>query len=540
MDIRFRRECKDMIDELKGKFNGMSIEINKKIKLQRLEQVTNLSTYPSQCFKSFCYDDDDDYDYEEKSIPLRDIISELPLSIAITSVLPTLEPEDSLIMGDEELSNIPEKESDRIAHKKDIECKVSYDYNLDELTFLVTPLFDSNEHECFTPSDDIELLLHRDPSTPMISKKILYDNPIDDLIFDPGGDVDEIDAFLDIDISTNIKDGFYDSEGDVLYLESLLSDDTTPSPPPEVFLDRDPRSLRDINDLKIMVKVFDSMIHEKNSSPTYVSLTFEDRHYLSFTYVIRIFLPYFTYPVDSSLPFSSGSSQRLLSLLKGQEITEVEIRSVTMVGCITDVEWFKRTEFELQKKSEIIDDISENIRLDASYWTVQETKQDILQVEELKCVNESLNLPVEELSKARALVEATLRKRDKMISAQCKKIRLLEEQCEIFHEVPSEFDSEIVHDTQDNSEKDVILSLLTQLKKTAELVVCFSDEKYCALKETESLKVEIKSLQTENKVLKSGKSELSEKIDQMKSQVSELSEKLQISAQEMKQQIILF
>ncbi|GJY40237.1 hypothetical protein Tco_0427507 [Tanacetum coccineum] len=30
IDIRFRRECENMIDELKGKFNGMSIEINKK------------------------------------------------------------------------------------------------------------------------------------------------------------------------------------------------------------------------------------------------------------------------------------------------------------------------------------------------------------------------------------------------------------------------------------------------------------------------------------------------------------------------------
>ncbi|GKG37571.1 hypothetical protein Tco_0456794, partial [Tanacetum coccineum] len=30
IDIRFRRECESMIDELNGKFNGMSIEINKK------------------------------------------------------------------------------------------------------------------------------------------------------------------------------------------------------------------------------------------------------------------------------------------------------------------------------------------------------------------------------------------------------------------------------------------------------------------------------------------------------------------------------
>ncbi|GJR69259.1 retrovirus-related pol polyprotein from transposon TNT 1-94 [Tanacetum coccineum] len=163
-----------------------------------------------------------------------------------------------------------------------------------------------------------------------------------------------------------------------------------------------------------------------------------------------------------------------------------------------------------------------------------------VRVEELKSVNESLNLSVEELSKARALAKETLRERDELISRQCKKMRLLEEQYEPFYEVQSEFDSEIVHDTHDNSKKDVILSLQTQLKETAELVVRFLDEKYYALKESRSLKVEIKSLQTENKVLKSRESELSEKIDQMKYQVSKLSEKLQISDQEMKQQIILF
>ncbi|GKE82580.1 hypothetical protein Tco_1552580, partial [Tanacetum coccineum] len=194
----------------------------------------------------------------------------------------------------------------------------------------------------FAPSDDIKLLLHHDPSTPKISvvsilegftdeppleenddlfdlksktnewKKILYDATIDDLmtkdkIFDPGDDIDEIDAFLDVDISTDIKDGYQDSEGDILYLESLLSNDTILSLPPEVFLDHDPRSLSDINDLKIMVKVFDPGIHEKKFSPTYVSLTFEDRHYLSFTYVIPIFLSYFTYPVVSPFLLSSGS-----------------------------------------------------------------------------------------------------------------------------------------------------------------------------------------------------------------------------------------
>ncbi|GKB57428.1 hypothetical protein Tco_0913614 [Tanacetum coccineum] len=133
-------------------------------------------------------------------------------------------------------------------------------------------------------------------------KKILYDAPIDGLIFDPGCDIDEIDTLLDINISMDIEDGYHDSKGDILYLQSLLSDDTTLSLPLKVFLDHDPS-----NDLKIMVKVFNPGIHEKIFSPTYVSLTFEDRHYLSFTYVIRTFLPYFTYPMVSLFPISSGS-----------------------------------------------------------------------------------------------------------------------------------------------------------------------------------------------------------------------------------------
>ncbi|GKC79111.1 hypothetical protein Tco_1129885 [Tanacetum coccineum] len=157
---------------------------------------------------------------------------------------------------------------------ENIESKDSYVSNLDESALLVTPLSNANEDECF----------------------------------DPGGKIDEIDVFLDMDISTDIENGYHDSEGDIIYLEGLLINDTIPNLPPEVFLDHDPRSLKDEldkEDLKSMVKVFDPDIHENTFSLTYVSLPFEDRHYLTLTCVIRIFLPYFTYLVDSSLPLSS-------------------------------------------------------------------------------------------------------------------------------------------------------------------------------------------------------------------------------------------
>ncbi|GJY77791.1 hypothetical protein Tco_0483592 [Tanacetum coccineum] len=164
--------------------------------------------------------------------------------------------------------------------RENIESKDSYVSNLDEPALLVTPLSDANEDECF----------------------------------DPGGVIDEIDAFLDMDISTDIENGYHDSEGDIIYLESLLIDDTIPNLPPEVFLDHDPRSLKDEpdnDDLMTEDKVFDPGIWEIIFSPTYVKLPFEDRHYLSFTYVIRIFLPYFTYPVESPFLLSSGSEDTI-------------------------------------------------------------------------------------------------------------------------------------------------------------------------------------------------------------------------------------
>ncbi|GKF97165.1 hypothetical protein Tco_0292986, partial [Tanacetum coccineum] len=122
---------------------------------------------------------------------------------------------------------------------EDIESKDFYD----EQAWLFTLLSDANEDECF----------------------------------DPGGDIDEIDAFLDMDISTDIENGYHDSEGDIIYLESLLIDDTIPNLPPEVFLDHDLKNLKDKpnnGDLKSMVKIFDLGIHKKIISPTYVRLPF--------------------------------------------------------------------------------------------------------------------------------------------------------------------------------------------------------------------------------------------------------------------------
>ncbi|GJV45994.1 hypothetical protein Tco_1430530 [Tanacetum coccineum] len=77
-----------------------------------LVKKSNINQSPSWNRPTICYDDDDD---EESSIPLKDIIiSGLPPCVAITPVLLTEEPVDSLIMEDEHLNTIPETESDEV------------------------------------------------------------------------------------------------------------------------------------------------------------------------------------------------------------------------------------------------------------------------------------------------------------------------------------------------------------------------------------------------------------------------------------------
>ncbi|GKB23261.1 hypothetical protein Tco_0862662 [Tanacetum coccineum] len=81
-------------------------------KLNQQEQAANVCTHTPEPSRRFNIIYDYDNDDEENTIPLNEITSQIPPSIAITPVLPTMEPEDSLSMGDKHLSTIPEKESD--------------------------------------------------------------------------------------------------------------------------------------------------------------------------------------------------------------------------------------------------------------------------------------------------------------------------------------------------------------------------------------------------------------------------------------------
>nr|GEZ91034.1 hypothetical protein [Tanacetum cinerariifolium] len=267
-------------DEIKGNFNSMSIEINKKEKLQQLEQVANLSTYPSKCFNSFCYDDDDD---DEE------------YAIAVTPSLSTKEPDNSLSMGDEHLDTIPATESDEIIKSNvknlvpipsesegESECDVPSFYDEDVPKKIYSnPLFDEeiilmkiDPHHFNAESDLIESLLNNDSSIIPSSKidslleeftkvrlveRLLYDNssprppkefvsensdteiesfsPSPVPVKDSDSLMEEIDLSftLDYPMPLGIEDDDYDSERDILILKDLFSNDTLSLPEKESF-----------------------------------------------------------------------------------------------------------------------------------------------------------------------------------------------------------------------------------------------------------------------------------------------------------------
>ncbi|GKD22578.1 hypothetical protein Tco_1224281, partial [Tanacetum coccineum] len=206
-------------------------------------------------------------------------------TIAITLVLPTEEPDNSLSIGDEHLSTIPETKSDELI-KSSVENLVpisseSEDFSdiesecdvpvCDDFTTISNPFFDadddfsSSNDESFS-DEDIPKEIYSNPlfDEEIISDKIdasivsspKFDSLLEefsgelahiDLIppgineadFDPEEDIrrverlfdsrmEEIDLFLTPDDSMppGIENYDYDSKGDILFLEEFLSNDS--------------------------------------------------------------------------------------------------------------------------------------------------------------------------------------------------------------------------------------------------------------------------------------------------------------------------
>nr|GEX24336.1 hypothetical protein [Tanacetum cinerariifolium] len=260
----------------------MSIEINKKEKLQQLEQVANLSTYPSKHLYSFCYDDDDDEDYNFAITPNK--------------------PDNSLSMGDEHLDTIPATELDEFIKSSvenlvpipsepegESECDVpvreefttfsnilfdvEYEFNSsDDQSFydedvpkkiFSNPLFEEeiipmkiDQHPYNAESDLIESLHTHDSSIIILSK-------IDSLLEEFAGELTLLKS-----IPLRIDETDCDLEEEVHLVERFLYDNSSPRPPKEFVFENFDTKIESFSPSPVPVEDSDSLMKEINLSFT--------------------------------------------------------------------------------------------------------------------------------------------------------------------------------------------------------------------------------------------------------------------------------
>ncbi|GKA26432.1 hypothetical protein Tco_0712541 [Tanacetum coccineum] len=94
---------------------------------------------------------------------------------------------------------------------------------------------------------------------------VLLNTPLCDKVecSDPEVDIDKIDDFLAMEVSSNFEEGYYDSEGDVIFLKSMLSDDTTHNLYPEVIYDHEPKQSESIYNTSITFSLRSDPLHHE-------------------------------------------------------------------------------------------------------------------------------------------------------------------------------------------------------------------------------------------------------------------------------------
>nr|GFA60123.1 hypothetical protein [Tanacetum cinerariifolium] len=312
-----------------------------------------------------CYDDDND---EEESNYLKDnIISELPPCSAVTPSVPI----DSLSMGDEHLDTILATESDEfikscvenlVPNPSESEgengCDVpscfttfsnilfdaDYDFesidnqSLHNEEFLEkifsNPLFEEeiisikkNQQHFNAESDLVESMLNRDSSIVSSSSKI--DSLLDEF-------VNELTLLKSIPPGIDETDYHPENEIHLSQRLLLLYDNSSPRPPKEYNYENSNAEIESFSPSPNPNEDSDSFMEEiglfltpddlmspsiEDDEDSEGDILFLERllhddpiplpDTLDFSYAVRIFLPFFTYPVTSPVLLSSGSEDKI-------------------------------------------------------------------------------------------------------------------------------------------------------------------------------------------------------------------------------------
>nr|GEV31713.1 hypothetical protein [Tanacetum cinerariifolium] len=263
-------------------------------------------------------------------------------TIAITPVLPTKEPDNSLSMGDELLSTILETESNEVI-KSSVEdlvpipsefegipdnmCDVPFRDNSPPLDILKDQFEDfsySNDDSTLIDDDsfsidDIDYVEASPPHSELISLKEVKDFHLedgeleDDVLREKISKINLLIAKIEA-LNANPTPSF-----DFVLKSPILVEDEKNSSRTTIHADI---SLPDLEcfyfksepDLGDLTSIIDLGIRENVSSTTNVNLPFENDQSSLFTYVVWIFLPFLTYPVAPPYLLPSGNEDTIFDL----------------------------------------------------------------------------------------------------------------------------------------------------------------------------------------------------------------------------------
>ncbi|GJT37553.1 reverse transcriptase domain-containing protein [Tanacetum coccineum] len=108
---------------------------------------------------------------------------------------------------------------------------------VDDFTFLADFVVVNFEPDGPNFQEDVEIKNSNVSDEPVFLNTPLSDK---DECFSPEDDNDEIDDFLAMEVSSNLEEGYFDSEGDIAFLDNLLSDDDSHNLDSKVTSDHEP------------------------------------------------------------------------------------------------------------------------------------------------------------------------------------------------------------------------------------------------------------------------------------------------------------
>ncbi|GJS82263.1 hypothetical protein Tco_0748804 [Tanacetum coccineum] len=302
---------------------------------------TQFTTFSNPLFDSNDdFSSSDDESFSEEDVPIEEFkIYSNPLFDLDEQIISS---EESSVSNEvlDEINSIPPGMNDCFNAESDlIESLLNRDTSIDsfhkidslldefagKLTLLkpISPEIDDSD---FDPEGEIRLI-----------ERLLYDNssprPPEDLsiesfspshipVEDSDSFMEEIDIFLASDDSTPPGvESDYDLEGDILFLEELLNDDLVP-------LSKYNHFTFDVEPDTTVKNDFDELNEDECFDPGGGEID-EDDDYFPFTFVIQVFLPYLTYPEDSSLFLSCGNEDTIFD----PDISAYSFYSLEPVAC---------------------------------------------------------------------------------------------------------------------------------------------------------------------------------------------------------------